>query len=109
MAIGAAVLSGVAPRGASAEEPALEVEGEILNNHGHEFKMALPELISVLRRLQPENKIEAVSIKGQSHPHSLNLEFEDVLKVLVGESVELESTNDFGHSHLVNLSLDLES
>lgn len=107
VAVGAAVLGGVSvSHGLEGVEGALNVE--IANNHGHELNLSLAELVTVLRRLQPENKTELVSIQGASHPHSVELGFEDVLSVLLGEAVGVESTNDFNHSHQVTLSLSLE-
>ncbi len=108
VAVGAAVLGGVSVAQGADEGASGVLRAEISNNHGHELSLGLAELVAVLRKLQPENKVETVSIQGQSHPHSVALTFNEVLAVLLGEVVELESTNDFNHSHQVTLALDLE-
>lgn len=104
-AVGATVLSGLGTSVAQAEE--LEVMTEISNNHGHELKMTLPMLVALLRKLQPEGQIETLSIQGESHPHSVSISYDEVLSVLLGEELVVESSNDFSHSHEVTLTLEV--
>ena len=105
VAVGATVLSGLGAGVAQADE--LGVMTEISNNHGHELKMTLPMLVGLLRKLQPEQQIETISIQGESHPHSVSLSYDDVLNVLLGEELVVESSNDFSHSHEVTLTLEV--
>ncbi len=108
VALGTTLISGLKLDGAEALEDTSEVIAEISDNHGHELNLTLANLVTVLRELQPENKIQTLSIQGQSHPHSINLEFNDVLDILLGKEKTLDSSSDFNHSHKVRLKLRVE-
>lgn len=107
VAIGATVLSGLNANKAEAAEEN-EVMADISRNHGHNLTLTMSELVAVLRKLQPEELTETIDIQGESgHPHSIDLNFDKVLSVLLGEEVTVESTEDFGHTHVVNIKLEL--
>lgn len=85
----------------------LTVQSEITRNHGHALEMSLEDLIVLLRQLNDENTSEvAVDIQGDSgHPHTIFMTQELVMQVLLGDTVEVESSVDAGHAHFVTIVL----
>ncbi|MEQ1722620.1 MAG: hypothetical protein ABL930_05555 [Pseudobdellovibrio sp.] len=71
---------------------------EISNNHGHEFTIALKDLVS-------GGKVN-YSIKGRSgHPHGLQITNDVIVELMQGKTVTLTSSTDAGHSHIVVMQL----
>ncbi|MGE3387274.1 MAG: hypothetical protein AB7K41_11145 [Bdellovibrionales bacterium] len=81
-----------------AAQPGQTLNSTISRNHGHRFSATLEEVLSA----GPKD----YDIQGSSrHPHTLTLtqEILDTLKEV--KAVEVESTNDAGHSHIVRLEI----
>ena len=86
----------------------LTVQSEISRNHGHELELSLEDLIVILRELNAEEEKTEVSldIQGQSgHPHTVFMTNDLVMEILIGGSVEVESSVDAGHAHFVTITL----
>lgn len=88
------------------EEPI--VLHEISRNHGHVLALELTDLLVLFRRLNEEKTI-SIDITGRSrHAHSIELSFENTLNILLGETVQIVSSKDSGHSHAVSISLKID-
>ncbi|MCX6116569.1 MAG: hypothetical protein NT027_03435 [Proteobacteria bacterium] len=73
--------------------PTFGKRAKISNNHDHDAFLS-PEVFSVL-----------ISIQGKSgHQHSIRLTAEDLVKIGNGEPVNVSSTEDRGHSHIVSFN-----
>lgn len=69
----------------------------ISRNHGHEFSISYEELMT--------ESLGQVSIQGQSgHPHSLILTPEIYHALRTQLSVEIETSTDAGHKHIVKIT-----
>lgn len=74
------------------------IESEISKNHGHEFFIALSEVIKLTG--------QALSIQGDSgHPHTITISNDQVIALMKGEHVVIVSSKDAGHTHQVTLAL----
>lgn len=107
LGLGAAAL--MLPKVAIADENGTEpsVLHEISRNHGHALTLGLTDLLVIFRRLKEEEKI-SIDIKGRSsHPHLVELTFDNALNILLGETVELVSSKVGGHTHTVSVSLQI--
>lgn len=87
-----------------------EILAEIGRNHGHALRLSLLETVSILRDLQPEEKSVEVDIQGGSgHNHTVSMHYDNLLDILLGKKVILDSSEDAGHKHGVELSFEIES
>jgi hypothetical protein len=84
----------------------LTLKVTISRNHGHDFAiLKLDEIIKLARKIDAEGS-STLSIKGRSrHPHNVEIDSKNVMDLILGKVVELESTLDAGHTHTVTLSL----
>ncbi len=96
-----------APSGDVPQIKELELVSAITNNHGHAFaKISLTEIVLTLQQIRANNeKPVTVSIKGTSgHDHTVDLNTENLLQLLLIGQVELTSSG-VGHTHKVGLQL----
>lgn len=114
--LGISLSSKVLANGSSLAASELSAENEcepnevlvfIENNHGHELSLSTTNLIRYLRETQAGNEV-TLNIHGASrHPHQVVLRHEAVLELLLVGNIDLESSFDVGHTHRVNLALEL--
>lgn len=94
--VGAAVLLTIKPSKAFAAGD--QVTSEIGDNHGHDFAIALNELVA--------NGKTTYNIQGASkHPHTIVMTEDMIAALQAGNNVEIESSEDKGHTHTVLLQL----
>ncbi len=88
-------------------EPNLQLTTVIDRNHGHTFVLQPIEALQLLRATRTgENQV--FDIQGQSrHPHSLVISHAQLLALFVDGAVSLVSSEDAGHTHEVQLVLDV--
>ena len=90
-----------------AEEGDLEFVTTIGRNHGHALALTMKDVILLMRELQVAATTD-LDIKGRSrHPHTVNINFDDVVELLVKGKLSKVSSVDSGHSHQVEISLVL--
>lgn len=78
----------------------LKVQLEILNNHGHAGVISYESVII-------GNGL-TLDIQGASgHPHTLILTEEDLAVLRKTLTVDVKSSVDFGHAHMVRITRDL--
>lgn len=93
-------------RANAAEGESVSVSSDIGSNHGHELNMDVPDVINLLRDLQPQPGETTIDIQGASgHPHTITVNFDQLLDLLLKGELSLESSVDRGHSHGVSISL----
>ncbi len=81
-----------------APKPPPELRTEISNNHGHSLAISLAEL--------KKNGVKSYSIQGDSgHPHTVDMTNEILLALFLHDKVEIETTKNAGHTHIVTVSV----
>ncbi len=96
-------------RAQEVKESVIAIAHEITNNHGHAVTMDLVQALSLLRA-STDGQIQVVSIQGQSgHPHTLEMNHEELLQLFVTGILEKRSSEDFGHSHGVRIQMDINT
>lgn len=84
--------------------PSFAVAIDVQRNHGHEIALTDVDVIKLLRQVHPTRSV-SLSIKGQSsHPHTIALNEASIVKLLAEGRLELNSSSDAGHAHLVVLT-----
>lgn len=83
----------------------LETIIEIGNNHGHALVLDVEAIVVALRVSNTDGFVN-FDIQGESrHPHTLKLTQLELIKLLAEGRIEKESSEDFGHSHLVTIAV----
>ncbi len=73
-----------------------DVEGTIGNNHGHALTLPLADIMA--------GGMQSYDIQGDSpHPHDVTLSADDFASLQAGDTVEVESTDGGGHTHMVTV------
>ncbi len=74
-----------------------QINSEISSNHGHELKISYEDVIS--------GKEQTILIKGKSgQPHHVLITADVLLALRTTQIVEVDSTTDAGHSHIVRIT-----
>ena len=78
--------------------PATKITSVISKNHGHELLISLEELKA--------SGAKSYSIKGASgHFHTVDISDDVLLALFLKSAVEIETTVDAGHSHVMRLEI----
>ena len=104
--VGAATaLSGLSMASAQQATEDASLVSEISNNHGHSVDLTLGQTIQLFRQTLVGGP-ESINIQGQSrHPHEISLSAKDLLNLIIGTKLEIESNQEAGHTHLVTLQM----
>lgn len=79
-------------------------------NHGHELKLDLTTALRLLQMTHAEGISIDLNIQGQSrHPHTLSLHADLLLEIFLNGEIEIESSFDAGHTHRVQIQLELDA
>lgn len=77
----------------------------ISRNHGHALLLDLHRVVELIRQTADGSTITE-SIQGTSgHPHTISLNHEPLLDLLVDGSLTVTSSTEFGHAHEVRIEL----
>ncbi len=108
-ATGATALALSLPFSAQAMEADKQVliDAAISSNHGHALSLSIGDVVEMLSKTK-QGQNQEISIQGQSgHPHSVSLNQEMLLALLIDQELEVESSVDAGHSHGVLINLEV--
>lgn len=88
-------------------ESDFSLEQTIDFNHGHLVSLSLTEAVNHLRDLKDSGLASVtLDIQGQSgHPHSMSLSSDQLVALIQGDTVQVVSSEDFGHAHGVTMTL----
>jgi hypothetical protein len=93
--LGTAVMMTVPPKASAAQNT---LKTTIARNHGHTMTVTLSELL--------RNAPQVYKIKGSSlHSHEVEITSEILSALQKEKIVEVESSSDFGHDHVITLEL----
>lgn len=93
--LGTAVMMTVSPKASAAQNT---LKTTIARNHGHTLTVTLSELF--------RNGPKTYKIKGSSlHSHEVEITTEILTALQKEKIVEIESSSDFGHDHVITLEL----
>ena len=82
----------------NAQLPVQNLTATISNNHGHSFLVSLESL--------KKAGAQSYSIQGNAgHPHQIDVTAAVLQALLTVKAVEIESTQTFGHTHIVHLQI----
>jgi hypothetical protein len=83
------------------------VKNSITRNHGHGFEVDLAGLVLLLRETTASGEV-LLDIQGTSgHAHSISLNSERLIQLLIDGTLEVESSKDAGHTHMITISLEV--
>ena len=117
--IGLTTAALILPKLASADEgTTLQIQVLIDRNHGHDFQINLKDYLLLIQKLYIENstaegepaqgKKTAFQIQGTSrHPHLVEMSESELISLITQGTLSKESSEDAGHTHLVQLNLIL--
>jgi len=95
---GVVVMSLLKSTSASAQTSPETLASTVQRNHGHALVVSLADFT--------KKGAATYDIQGQSgHPHSLIVTQEAINTLLKTKVIEIESTNNSGHSHVVRLEI----
>ncbi len=93
--LGSVVMMTVSPKANAAQNT---LQTTIGRNHGHKMTVTLSELL--------RNGPQTYKIKGNAfHSHEVEITTEILVALQKEKIVEVESSSDFGHDHVITLEL----
>ncbi len=85
----------------------IELSTVIGSNHRHALELTAADALQMMRDTQGGER-QSVNIQGQSsHPHTISLSHEEILQLFIAGQLTLTSTEDFGHAHELQLTLNI--
>lgn len=86
----------------------LKLVNVIGTNHGHELNapVTLADVVLLLQQIHVSGQSAPLNIQGSSrHSHTVELNEDMLLQLLLEGKADLVSSTDFGHNHTVSLQL----
>ncbi|MEM7647187.1 MAG: hypothetical protein AAF203_09775 [Pseudomonadota bacterium] len=88
-------------------DKSIEIAGSIGRNHGHAVELNMVQVIELLRETK-DGETTLLDIQGRSgHPHTFELDHESLIELLAVGVIQGESSFDAGHTHSVEIKLDI--
>ena len=104
----AAATVGITSKAFANDAETIEFQADITSNHGHDLQLDIVQVVELMGLTA--QKTVSLDIQGQSgHPHSIELDQASLVELLSQKSLSIESSEDFGHSHGVNIELMINS